>query len=326
MTGKFKNILDHPFRRSFQVFIMFNKIFRADNRFLRLLPLLVLIAFNESCRYERGFLVANFLPQSWFISKISTYGIMLALGFITANFLLQPEFQRLKYDPKIADNLIIIIAVGGILGAKIFFVWESAGEWRGWDGFSHAMFSGGGLTWYGGMIVALLFSYIYLKMKKIPFIKMVDVAVPMMAMGYFFGRMGCLVSGDGCYGIAAPTSWPYPFAMAFPDGAAPWGDITKMYNDINVRVYNTPLFEGLLSLALFTFFYLIRKKQWPAGLKFATFVLFHSTFRFFIEFIRLNPRDVFGVSQAQFISILMVTGAVSYYIYKSREIFSKAKD
>lgn len=285
-----------------------------------MLTLGLIVLLNEACHYERGFFVAEFLPQNLFFSKISSYGIMLALGFITANFLVQREFIRLKYDPKIADNLIIVIAVGGILGAKIFFVWESSADWSGWAGFKNAMFSGGGLTWYGGMIVAILFGYIFLKIKKIPFIRIADIGTPSMAMGYVFGRTGCLLSGDGCYGIAAPHTVPYPFAMAFPNGAAPWEDIVKMYNDINVVVYNTPLFEGLLSLMLFTFFYLIRKKEWPAGTKFMTFVVFHSTFRFFIEFIRLNPRDVFGVSQAQFISILMVGMAICYYIYKSKDI------
>jgi|GEM_PF-194542 len=317
---------------------MYNTIFRKENPlwrnlgknpgkfFAKILPLFILVVFNESCHYDKGFLVAEFLPQGRFFSQVSTYGIMLALGFITANFLLQPEFHRLKYDPKVADNLILVIAAGGIFGAKVFFVWESSAQWQGWEGFKGAMFSGGGLTWYGGMIVAILFSYIYLRMKKIPFVKMLDVGTPMMAMGYFFGRMGCLVSGDGCYGIAAPANWPYPFAMAFPNGAAPWEDIITMYNDVNVRVYNTPLFEGLLSLGLFLFFYLVRKKDWPApGMKFATFVFFHSTFRFFIEIIRLNPRDVFGVSQAQFISILMVTGVVIYYIYKRKQIFVRVK-
>ena len=269
--------------------------------------------------------MAEFLPQNLFFSKISSYGIMLALGFITANFLLQREFHRIKYDPKIADNLIIVIAAGGILGAKIFFVWESSADWHGWEGFKGAMFSGGGLTWYGGMIVAILFSGIYLKYKKIPFITMADIGTPAMAMGYVFGRMGCLVSGDGCYGVAAPASWPFPFAMAFPEGAAPWSEIVAMYNDVNVRVYNTPLMEGLVSLALFSYFYLIRKKEWPAGTKFMTFIIFHSIFRFLIEFIRLNPRDVFGVSQAQFISILMVGMAVSYYIYKRKEIMKFLK-
>jgi len=302
------------------------KKFAIENPILRWLPLLVLVLFNESCHYNRGFLVSEFLPENMFFSKISTYGIMLALGFITANFLLQPEFKRMKYDARFADNLILVIAVGGIVGAKIFFVWETAADWHGWEGFKESMFSGGGLTWYGGMIIAILFSYVYLRIKKISFIKIADIGTPAMAMGYVFGRLGCLFSGDGCYGIAAPADWPSPFAMAFPNGAAYWPDIIKKYNDANVHVYNTPLFEALFSLTLFTIFYLIRKKEWPEGLKFATFVLFHSTFRFFIEFIRLNPRDVFGVSQAQFISILMVSGAIFYYIYKSREIVARLKN
>ncbi|MDH4199997.1 MAG: prolipoprotein diacylglyceryl transferase [Spirochaetia bacterium] len=289
-------------------------------RILVFFPVLFLLFLNLTCHYERGFIVIDFLPQSLFFSKISSYGIMLALGFITANFLLQREFDRLKMDTKVADNLIIILAVGGIIGSKIFFVWESYSEWNGWEGFKNAMFSGGGLTWYGGFIVANIMAYIYLRNKKISYLRVADIGAHVMAMGYVFGRMGCLVSGDGCYGIAAPANWPAPFAMAFPNGAAPWSEIIRMYNDPAVRVFNTPLFEALFSFLLFSIFYLLRKKEWPLGVKFMTFILFHSIFRFLVEFIRLNPRDVFGVSQAQFLSIILVVAAVFYYIYKQGEI------
>jgi phosphatidylglycerol:prolipoprotein diacylglycerol transferase len=304
---------------------MKNQFFFMTNRMFKWIPLLFTMLFLSSCHYDRGFLVIDFLPQSLFFSKISTYGIMLALGFITANFLLQKEFDRLKMEPKLADNLIIIIAAGGIIGAKIFFVWESSNDWHGWIGFKNALFSGGGLTWYGGFLTALLFSFIYLRRKKIPFLRITDIGVPMMAMGYVFGRMGCIVSGDGCYGIACPYDLPAPFAMAFPHGAAPWEEIIRMYNDENVIVYNTPFFEALFSLMLFSYFWAIRKKEWPLGVKFATFVMFHSIFRFLVEFIRLNPRDVFGVTQAQFLSIVLVIGSISYYIYKRKEITKSLK-
>lgn len=264
------------------------------------------------------------LPPDHFYSQISTYGIMLALGFITANYLLQREFHRLNYDPRIADNLIILLAIGGILGAKIFFFWESSSQWHGWAGFMELLKNfGGGLTWYGGFIVSNIFAYIYLRKVKMSYLHVADVGAHVMAMGYVFGRLGCFVSGDGCYGIAAPAGWPAPFAMAFPNGAAPWSEIVQRYHDPNVIVYNTPLFEASFSFLLFLFFYLIRKKEWPLGVKFMTFILLHSIFRFFVEFIRLNPRDVFGVSQAQFLSIILVAMAIVYYVYKRKEIVAR---
>ncbi len=248
----------------------------------------------------------------------------MAFGFLTANFLLHKDFTRLKMPIKMADNLIIIIALGGILGAKIFYVWETAGQWSGWAGFSDRFFSGGGLTWYGGFIVAMLFSFYYLRKNNVPFLRMADIGTPSMAIGYFFGRMGCLVSGDGCYGIACPYDWPAPFAMAFPNGAASWERIIAEYGgDPNVIVYNTPFYEGFFSLMLFAWFQAIRKKEWPRGTKFFTFVILHSMARFFVEFIRLNPRDVFGVTQAQFISLTLIAVSVGYLISKKSEIVQR---
>lgn len=273
------------------------------------------------CHYDQGFLKPEFLPGPLGGLKLSTYGIMMALGFLTANFILHKEFTRLNLPIKMADNLIIIIAIGGILGAKVFYIWETSAQWSGWAGFVDRFFSGGGLTWYGGFIVASLFSYFYLRKNNIPFLRMADIGTPSMALGYFFGRMGCLVSGDGCYGEVCPYDWPAPFAMAFPNGAAvsSWNQIVSEHGPDAV-VYNTPFYEGFFSLLLFAYFQRTRMKEWPLGTKFFTFVILHSVSRFFVEFIRLNPRDVFGVTQAQFISLTLIVVSIAYIAYRRREI------
>lgn len=278
-------------------------------------PIVILLLFSATgCSYERGFLISDFLPESFYFNKISTYGIMMACGFLTANFLVQKEFYRLKLPLKLGDNLIIGAAIGGISGAKIFFVLETYNSWYGFDGFIRHLFSGAGLTWYGGMIVACLVCFIILRRGGYSFLRMADITTPMMAMGYVFGRLGCLVSGDGCYGIACNIDLPAPFCMAFPNGAADWS------HGPGVTVYNTPFFEGFVSLLLFTYFYLIRQKEWPLGVKFFIFVFIHSLFRFLVEFIRLNPTDVFGVTQAQFISIVMMLSCFGYFYYRRGEI------
>lgn len=271
---------------------------------------------SSGCSYQKGFLVADFAGAPHWL-KISTYGLMMAMGFLTANYLLQKEFHRLKMPQKLADHIIIISVIGGIIGAKLFFVWETSAEIESFSEAIDSLFSGGGLTWYGGLVVATLGVFILFKKHNLKFLPMADIITPMMASGYGFGRLGCLVSGDGCYGVACGSGLPSPLCMSFPDGAAPWSKIVNMYNDPNVTVYNTPLYEASFSFILFLFFWIIRKKEWTTGFKFFTFILLHSAARYAVEIIRLNPKDVFGMTQAQFVSLVLIGISISYMVIKT---------
>ena len=279
------------------------------------------------CEYDQGFLKFPFLPNSLQWVKISTFGILMASAFLMANLFTQKEFSRLKLDPRMADTIIILSIVGGILGAKIFFVLETWNEWSGFGGMWSRLFSGGGLTWYGGLLLVLLFIHIYTKkVVKIPTLRMYDILIPALAIGYSVGRIGCVVSGDGCYGVQCPYDWPAPFAMAFPHGANPWHTVVGEYGDPNVVVYNTSLFESMFSLGLFVFFWMKRETEWVSGSRFVTFIMAHSIFRFFIEFIRRNPKDVFGITQAQFVSLILILCSIIYFIYKRNEIIALIKN
>ena len=272
------------------------------------------------CRYHEGMILFPFLPEwlSWI--KISAFSIFLAMAFLSAHFILQKEFHRLKMSEKIADLEIMIAIIGGIIGAKIFFVLEIYSEL---DSFSEAMgalFSRGGLTWYGGLLLVIFLLYLLARHYKIAVGRLYDITTPALALGYAVGRLACIASGDGCYGVKCPYDWPPPFAMSFPNGANPWNEIVGLYGDESVIVYNTPLFEALFSFLLFIFFWKVRKKEWPNGTKLIVFMILHSIFRFFIEFIRRNPSDVFGITQAQFVSVCLIVSGMIYLLYKKNAI------
>ncbi|MDH5716088.1 MAG: prolipoprotein diacylglyceryl transferase [Spirochaetia bacterium] len=270
---------------------------------------LLFLRCDYGCSYESGFIIFTFLPKSLSWIKISSYGIMMAAGFLTANFLLQREFYRKNIDIKLADNIIILAVVFGIVGAKVFFLWETSNEWHTWDEFKHRAFSGGGLTWLGGFVGATTANIIYAKRNRIFNLSFVDIFAPIIAMGYGFGRLGCLVSGDGCYGKICDLSLPSPLCMSFPNGALP----TKEF------VYNTPFYESTFSFLLFMFLWLFREKKWPDGSKFFLFLALHSISRFVVEFIRLNPRDVMGMTQAQFVSMVSLLVCMLFLFAKRQE-------
>ena len=250
----------------------------------------------------------------------------MASSFLAANFFVQKEFFRLKFDQKMADTIVILCIVGGVAGSKLFFLFESWNEWSGWSEMWARLFSGGGLTWYGGLLLVMLLLHLYIiKIMKMKTLRVFDILVPALAIGYAVGRLGCVVAGDGCYGIQCPYNWPAPFAMAFPHGANPWHTVVSQYGDPNVIVYNTPLFESMFSLGLFFFLWAKRKIEWVNGARIILFLASHAVFRFFIEFIRRNPKDVFGITQAQFVSILIVIGCLLYVFYNKNEIMRLMK-
>jgi prolipoprotein diacylglyceryltransferase len=104
--------------------------------------------------------------------------------------------------------------------------------------------------------------------------------------------------------------------MSFPNGAASWTEWLAKYSNgnPNATAINTPFFESAFSFLCFLFLWGVRKKKWPLGSKFFLYLFLHALFRFSIEFIRLNPRDVFGVSQAQFISLVLMALSAGYVI------------
>ena len=275
--------------------------------------LLVSIAIFAGCKYQEGMIRSTDI--SWL--KVSPYGITMALAFFSAFLLVEREFPRVGYKIQMGDYILLVGIVGGIVGAKIAYVIEISGSREFAQGslWDH-LFSGAGLTWYGGFILATIGGFFVLKHFRVPLLEGTDVIAPMLALGYVFGRSGCILSGDGCYGEVCTGNWPAPFCMSFPNGAASWSEYINKYagGNVNATAINTPFFESAFSFLIFIFLWSVRKQAWPTGSKFFLFLFLHSGFRFSIEFIRINPRDVFGVSQAQFLSLILMSLSLIYVI------------
>ncbi len=281
--------------------------------------------------YDQGFIKFDFLPSylSWF--QISTYGFMLALSFISGRIILRLNYWAFSSDKGVAyemiDTIVGIGIIGGIVGAKIFFVFETWNDWHGFSGMIARLFSGAGLTWYGGLILVVIALAIYLHrtLKTSPWPVSRFLVLP-LAFSYGVGRLGCIASGDGCYGTQCPYNWPVPFAMAFPHGAYPWSAIVAKYGDPNVMVYNTPLFEALFAWVVFAFLWFTRRKDWPGASVLALWLFLHGIFRFFVEFIRLNPNTSLGLTQAQLVSLCLIMGSLTYFAIIRKEMFTFVRE
>jgi phosphatidylglycerol:prolipoprotein diacylglycerol transferase len=227
---------------------------------------------------------------------IRSYGLMLALAFITGMLMLRRELVRKKLEPQVADSIILAGAVGGIVGAKLYSAMQ--------DGAIEIaeLFSTSGLVWYGGLIGGTAAALFTIYKSPNPILPTLDAIGPLLLLGYGIGRVGCFLSGDGDYGQASDLPW----AMAFPNGTVP----------TEVPVHPTPIYETVMSCIGFGLLWRIRKQQEKIpGRMFGASLSLAGLERFLAEFWRLNPRGLFGLTTAQFTSILMVAigGVVIYW-------------
>lgn len=228
--------------------------------------------------------------------RLPTFGLMVALGFLAALWVLQRELPRRGFDEELGSSIITAGMLGGLVGAKLYFVlFEMPGAT--WSETSSALFSGSGLTWYGGFVVAALAIYWILKKRGVPFLPVADACGMALALGYGIGRIGCQLAGDGDYGV--PTDLPW--GMAYPDGVVPTLQ----------RVHPAPVYETLLGLLIFAVLWRLRVRWEPTpGRLFSLYLVLAGAARFGVEIIRINPDVFWGLSAAQLISLAMVAGGL----------------
>ena len=227
--------------------------------------------------------------------EVHSYGLMMALAFLTCMYMGQLEFKRKGLEPRLASTIILWGALGGIIGAKLYSSLQDGSlSFR-------ELFSNSGLVWYGGLIGGLAAAIWVIHRSPSPLLPTLDALAPLLLLGYGIGRIGCFLAGDGDYGPKSDLPW----AMSFPKGTVA----------INVRVHPTPLYEFALSLVGFALLWSIRKKKEEiAGWLVGAGLVAAGIERFIAEFWRRSESVIAGLTTAQLISIaLAIVG--SWIIY-----------
>ena len=232
---------------------------------------------------------------------LGSYGVMVATGLIIAFFILRADFARRKVSAD-AEAIIGITGLAGLVGSRIYHVLESPAEFFAdpWP----QIFTTMGFAFYGA-ILGGFFALLYLARRfRIATLLMLDVASPAGALGYGIGRIGCLISGDGDYGI--PTTLPW--GMSFPNGIVPTTE----------RVHPTPIYEFLAALVIFWILWKLGeraiKMHTPNGTIFAAYLVLTGLSRFLVEIIRINPRSFYGLTNAQAASVVSVVAGILLYV------------
>lgn len=268
---------------------------------------------------------------------IGTFGLLLWFAAVCATFVLYRNFLRNGVDAD-ALNIVALVVVGGIIGAKLWHELQDIPQLRqAWaqiliPGWHHPLdvladflrWFQAGFAWYGGLLASIAILMLEGVLSRPNglrgsrgAVRMLDLAAPAAAVGYGVGRLGCLTSGDGDYGKNTTLPW----GVHMMHGADQWHRALVVPNPPNALVQPTPIYELLFSLALFWLLWKLAEKPRPLGWITGLYLLLAGLGRFLVEFVRINPKIYWGMSNAQIAAIgSMVLGLIVMLIAKSRNI------
>ncbi len=223
--------------------------------------------------------------------SIKTFGVMFALGFLACGAVVARRLRELGKPADWAYEIVFAALVGGVVGARAYYVVEKYSQAKH-DLFG-TIFSGSGLVWYGGAIGGAIGVVLWMRWRHALELRMFDMCATALALGYAIGRIGCQVSGDGDYGIRSNLPW----AMGYPHGTVP--------TPPGVKVQPTPIYETVSMCLLAYGLWQLRDRVRP-GVVFALYLLLSGLERLLVEFIRRNKEVLVGLTAPQLESIALI--------------------
>jgi phosphatidylglycerol:prolipoprotein diacylglycerol transferase len=217
------------------------------------------------------------------IGPVKTFGVMFALAFLAVGAMMWRRLQEIDKPTDWAYESVFSALIGGLVGAKLYYVIEHPGEFS-----LSGLFSGSGLVFYGGAIGGIVGVLLWAWYRGMLNGYLYDMGGIGLAIGYSIGRIGCQLSGDGDYGTASSLPW----AMAYPDGEVP----------TTQEVHPTPVYETL-AMGLVAWLLWRWRDRFQPGTLMGFYLIFAGIERFLVEFIRRNSDAALGLTAAQFESV-----------------------
>jgi phosphatidylglycerol:prolipoprotein diacylglycerol transferase len=229
---------------------------------------------------------------------ISTFGVMMAIAFLTGSWITARRMQEEGLDPDLAWSLLVWVMLGGIAGSKLYFAVDV--HLRTGIPFTDLLFARDGITWYGGLIMATLVGAIGCRVHGVSVKQVMDCTAVAGAVGQSLGRVGCFLVGDD-YGM--PTDLPW--GVAFPEGAPPTLQ----------TVHPTQIYEILWLLPVAA---VLWRRRHRSPFLFGEYIAANGFGRIFIETLRVNPKVAFGLTEPQIVGAALIVGGVGSWLYFRR--------
>lgn len=246
-------------------------------------------------------------PQSIHIGPITLYyySLCLLVGFFAGIMLAKYQARKFQFEPKIVDDLIPWVFVGGLVGARGYHVidrwgyyhdhlWEIVAVWQGGIGF------------YGGLLGGLLLAFLFARKHKHDYLHLLDLFAPPILLAQAIGRIGNYFNQEA---FGPPTNLPWKIYIDPLHRPSQWLP----------EPYFHPLFlyESLLNFIGFGVLFIISKKTTTLrGFSFGLYAVWYGAVRLLLEQLRFDTAQLYGVKVATIISALvLVLGC--YLIYRS---------
>lgn len=233
--------------------------------------------------------------------QIRFYGLMYVIAILVGSFLIKREVCRkgIKLTEDDVMNFILCSALGGIIGARIYYVAFN------WDYYSVNLREvpavwHGGLAIHGGLIGGILVAYLYMKQRGVSFWRMADAVAPALMLGQAFGRFGNFMNGDA---HGRPTA--IPWGMVFPPESIAGREFP------GIPLHPTMLYEMTINFFIFlTLWFILRKRDHRDGFIFAAYLMLYSLGRFVVESFRADSLMMGPIRAAQAVSLTLAIAAL----------------
>lgn len=255
------------------------------------------------------------------LPEVTGFGLAVLLAFVIAQIICQRELWRRgqDYEADSIPDLVVAALVGTLIGAKLYYAILTRD-------FS-SILSRGGFVFWGGFMGAVVCCWLVIRMKKLNFLRIADVAGLAIAAGYAVGRTGCWAVGDD-YG----RPWSGPLSVKFPEGA-PASTALNMTQQFGVQfpagtdplsvisVHPTQLYETAMGFIMFLILWKNRKHQNAEGWLFGMYCVVAGLERFIVEFFRAkDDRFIAGLTIAQVIGLVIALTGVAVMAGKRRRL------
>ena len=215
------------------------------------------------------------------------------LAFAIGSFLASRQASREGINPSAVFDLVFLVFVSGVVGARLFFVVMNLQYYLN-SPLEIIMFQHGGLAWFGGLILGSVAAVLYLRIKRLPFYRTLDLLVPYVALAQAIGRVGCLLNGC-CYGKESVFGFYFPLHQAV--------------------LMPTQLYSSLALIVIYVVLRIMQDHRHKAGQILCAYLGLYSAKRFIMEFFRAdNPAVYHGLTLFQVLSAATFLFSLVFFI------------
>ncbi len=247
--------------------------------------------------------------------RVFGFGASIVVAFIAATWLASWRAKREKLDPEVILDMAFWVVFSGMVGARLFYCYEYWGQEikTFWDILQYWK---GGIVFYGGIVGGSIAFLAYRRYRPFPLRPYMDVMAPSIAIGIFFGRIGCFLNGC-CYGDACQLPW----AVSFPKNSPPWQHhafLKLIPRDAlwSLPIHPTQIYaavDGLVLLLLLSAYYPLRRRD---GEVMGLLMITYPITRFLVEFLRNDEGAFFaGMTISQNISVALFSAGLIFWTW-----------